>query len=46
MDVAKFRSMVLVVALTATAVLVVVLAWQKHDWLVRIEGLTTRTRDP
>jgi len=46
MDLAKFRSMVLVVALTAAAVLVVALALQKRDLLARIEGLTTRTRDP
>jgi len=46
MDLAKFRSMVLVVVLTAAAVLMVALALQKRDLLARIEGLTTRTRDP
>ncbi len=46
MDLAKFRSMVLVVALIAAAVLVVALALQKRDLLARIEGLTARIRDP
>ena len=46
MDLAKLRSMVLVVALTAATVLMVALALQKRDLLARIEGLTTRVRDP
>jgi peroxiredoxin len=46
MDVSKFRSMVLVIGLAGAAVLVVVLASQKRDLLVRIESLTTRIRDP
>ncbi len=46
MDLSKFRSMVLVVALTAATVLMVALALQKRDLLARIEGLTTQIRDP
>ena len=46
MDLAKIRSMVLVVALTAAAVLVVALALQKRALLDRNENLTTRIRYP
>ncbi len=46
MDLAKFRSMVLVVALTVATVLMVALALQKRDLLARIESLTTQLRDP
>ena len=37
MDLAKFRSMVLVVALTAATVLMVALALQKRDLLARFQ---------
>ncbi len=46
MDVSKFRTMVLVVALTAATILVVVLALQKRDLVTRVETLTERIRHP
>ena len=46
MDLAKSRSMVLVLALTAALVLAVVLAQQKRALLDRNENLTTRIRYP
>jgi len=46
MDLARFRSIVLLVALAAATVLVVVLALQKRELSERVEGLTTRVRDP
>ena len=46
MELTKLRSIVLVFALTAATVLMVALALQKRDLLARVEGLTTRIRDP
>ncbi len=46
MELTKLRSIVLVLALTAATVLMVALALQKRDLLARVEGLTTRIRDP
>jgi peroxiredoxin len=46
MEYAKFRSVILVLALAVASSLVVVLALQKRDLLTRIETLTERIRDP
>ena len=46
MVLAKFRSLALLVALATASLLVVVLALQKRDLTERVEGLTTRARDP
>ena len=46
MERAKFRSVILVLALAVASSLVLVLALQKRDLLTRIETLTERIRDP
>ncbi len=46
MDLSRFRTVLLLLALSAALMLVVVLAQQKRDLLARIEGLTARIREP